>query len=183
MLYLEYIVSLSGDSVMEGCPAKVGIVEPQVVQVAETLVMGVEVRTTRQQERHPATAEIPKLWNWFLAEQIWQDIPEPIEPMVLYGVYTDYAIQPFGSYSLILARAVSSIDNPPENMVGVTIPSGGYLRFQTTDRSPQALQQTWQQIWQYFSTQTRYHRAFTTDFERYDDQQVSLYVALKSDRL
>jgi predicted transcriptional regulator YdeE len=177
---------------MEGCPAEVGLgvglevglevgtPEPQVVQVAEILVMGMEVRTTQQQELNPQTAKIPQLWNRFLTEQIWQDIPEAIEPVVFYGVYTDCALQPLGTYSLIVARAVSSIDNPPENMVGVVIPAGQYLRFSVLGRSPQALQQTWRQIWQYFSAQTRYHRAFTTDFERYDDQQVSLYVGLKS---
>ncbi len=165
---------------MEGRPAGIQIIAPQRVQQAEILVMGVEVRTTYQQEMNPATAEIPKLWQRFLAEQLWLAIPESIHPQVFYGVYTDYEGDPIREYSLIVAGEVSSIDNPPENMVGVAIPARDYLVFHSINTSLQGVQQLWQQIDDYFvCTNTPYRRAFTTDFERYEEQQVSIHIAIR----
>lgn len=169
---------------MDSCHAGINAIKPQLVQRDELLVMGVEVRTTNQRELNPATAEIPKLWNRFLAEQLWLDISEGIHPQVLYGVYTDYTNSPLAAcqpkdFSAIVAMEVSSIDNPPENMVGVTIPAGAYLMFNVVGTLPQAIVQTWQQIWDYFSASSRYQRAFTTDFEQYEPQQVSIYIAIK----
>lgn len=164
---------------MEGCHAGIKVVTPQVVHRDETLVMGVEVRTSTQREMNFETAEIPKLWNRFLAEQIWLDIPDVVNSQTFYGVYTDYATEALGEYSLVLAAEVTSIDNPPESMVGIAIPEGQYLVFSAVDCRPEAVIQTWQQIGGYFSPGSRYQRAFTTDFELYEQQQVHIYIAVK----
>lgn len=164
---------------MEGCHAGIKIVKPRLVQRDEMLVMGMEVRTGNQQEMNPATAEIPTLWTRFVAEQLWLDIPECVNPQVLYGVYTDYASNHLGDYSLIVAVEVNSIDNPPENMVGISIPAGSYLVFSSVGSPAGSIMSMWQQIWHYFSAGSRYQRAFTTDFEMYAADQISIFVAVK----
>lgn len=164
---------------MEGRHAGINIVKPRLVQLDEMLVMGVEVRTSNSREMNPATAEIPKLWNHFIEEQLWLDIPDPINPQIRYAVYTDYISNHLGEYAAIVATEVSSIDNPPESMVGVTIPAGRYLIFTATSTSRAVVVQTWQHIWDYFALGCRYQRAFTTDFERYDPEQVRIYIAIK----
>lgn len=165
---------------MESRPAGVQMIAPQRVRQEEILVMGLEVRTTHRREQNPATAEIPKLWERFLSEQLWLGIPDILDRHSFYGVYTDYEHKPDLEYCLIAAVEVSSIDNPPENMVGLTIPSGDYLVFQSINCSSLAVRQTWQQVEDFFSAANRAEqRAFTTDFERYDEQQVSIYIAIR----
>lgn len=164
---------------MEGRHAGLKLVTPQLIYRDETLVMGVEVRTTAQKERDSETSEIPKLWNRFWAEQLWLDIPDAINPDAFYGVYTDYDSDPFGPYSLILATEVSSIDNPPESMVGLVLSAGRYLVFGAPGALPEAVARTWQQIGDYFAANPRYQRTYTTDFELYEPQQVNIYIAVK----
>jgi predicted transcriptional regulator YdeE len=166
---------------MESSSAGIQIVQPELVNVVETWVMGFETRTTHQQESNPLTAGIPKLWQQFWAEQRWRSLPEVLYPPKFYGIYTDYAGNQTDaySYSWIGAVEVSSIDNPPENMVGLTVPAGNYLVFRTLRSSPTAGIQIWQQVWNYFVAPSAYQRAFTTDFERFDPQQVELYIAVK----
>lgn len=164
---------------MEGCHAGIETVKPQLVQRSEMLVMGIEVRTSGKREVNPVTAEIPKLWNHFLEEQLWLDIPDPIHPQIRYGVYTDYMTDHLGEYAVIVATEVSSIDNPPESMVGVAIPAGEYLVFTAVGVSSEAIIQTWQQIWDYFARGSRYQRAFTTDFECHDPQQIKIHIAVR----
>lgn len=166
---------------MEGCHTGIKPVKPRLVQRDEMLVMGMEVHTTNQRESNPTTAEIPKLWNHFLEEQLWLDIPDPVHPQVRYGVYTDYTTDHLGEYAAIVATEVSSIDNPPESMVGLAIPAGEYLVFSAIGISPEAIIQTWQQICDYFASGTSYQRAFTTDFECHDSQQeqIRIYIAVK----
>jgi predicted transcriptional regulator YdeE len=42
--------------------------------------------------------------------------------------------------------------------------------------------QTWGSVWQYFERETRHKRAYTLDFERYDQREpsrVEIYIAVK----
>lgn len=169
---------------MESCSANIQVIKPRPVQRAETLVMGIESRTNHQRETNPITAEIPKLWQRFAAEQMLHYISEPIHAGTLYGVYlygayTDYSINHHREYSAIVAVEVSNIDNPAENMVGVALPAGTYLVFSAMGDLPHAVTQAWQQIWNYFTPGRLEQRAFTTDFEVYHQQQVDIYIALK----
>jgi predicted transcriptional regulator YdeE len=177
---------------MEGCHAEINwgldpiesqskrqkFVQPQLVQRQETLVMGVELRARQQ----PDTARFSQLWNWFLAEQMQLDIADSINAQTLYGLYTDYSSDR-REYSLILATEVCSIDNPLENMVGIVIPAGYYLRFEANGAPADAAAQLWPQIWCYFETAPAdiptSQRAFTTDFELYEPQQTSIYIAVR----
>jgi predicted transcriptional regulator YdeE len=162
---------------MESCRADLQIVQPRRVQRAESYVMGIELCVANPTAANPVTAEIPKLWRRFSAEALL-DIPDPVDPEVLYGVYTDYSVAPHRQHSVIVAVEVSSIDNPPENMVGILIPAGDYLVFEASSTSPIAVSQAWQQI-EFYLANSPYQRAFTTDFEQYDQQQVKIYVAIK----
>lgn len=164
---------------MEGRPAGINIIKPRLVQRDEMLVMGVEVCTSNLREMNPATAEIPRLWNHFTEEQLWLDIPAPINPHIRYVVYTDYTSDHPGEYAVIIATEVSRIDNPPESMVGLTIPAGQYLVFSAVGTIPTSLIQTRRQIWDYFAASSRHQRAFTTDFECYEREQVNIYIAIR----
>jgi predicted transcriptional regulator YdeE len=168
------------DLAMKGDREGVKTMEPKSVQKDEMLVMGVEVRTTNLKEASPTTAEISKLWQRFFQEQLLKQIPNKINPGVILGVYTDYENNQDGEFSLIIASEVSSIDNPPESMVGITIPAAEYLVFSGIGELPNLVIQVWKEIWEYFSTQVEYRRAYTTDFELYEKQdKVDIYIAVK----
>ena len=167
--------------------------QPQLVQRQETLMMGIELLANRP--IHPTAAEIPQLWTRFWAEQMQRDLVDginvdgvnvdAINAQTLYGVYSDYAgdcRNDSHDYSLILATEVYSIDNPPENMVGITIPAGYYLLFGGGGSPVDTAMQIWPQIWSYFDREPPYQRAFTTDFELYEPQQTSVYIAVKSEQ-
>lgn len=161
---------------MESCRAGLKVVQPRRVQRAESYVMGIEL-CIASPEAVPALTE-PKLWHQS-AEALLLNIPDSVQPEVLYAVYTDYGSDQH-EYSVIVAVEVSSIDNPPENMVGLSISAGEYLVFEAIGHPPDAVTQAWQQIEAYFTTGCRYQRAFTTDFELYNQQQVKIYIAIKS---
>lgn len=162
---------------MESCHAGFKVVQPRRVQRAESYVMGIELCTANPQTVNPVPTE-PKLWHRS-AEALLRNIPDLVQPEVLYAVYTDYGSDPH-EYSVIVAVEVSSIDNPPENMVGLSISAGEYLVFEAVGHPPDAVTQAWQQIEAYFTAGCRYQRAFTTDFEIYNQQQVKIYIAIKS---
>jgi predicted transcriptional regulator YdeE len=154
--------------------------EPKYTYIEEMQVMGIEVRTTNHQEANPTTATIPKLWNWFFEEQLLERIPNKVRPNVLLGAYTNYTSDRTGEFSLVVATEVNNIDNPPEGMVGITIPAGHYLVFTARGELPDAVILAWKQVWSYFSsTNTAYRRTYKTDFELYKQQnEVDLYIAV-----
>jgi predicted transcriptional regulator YdeE len=171
-----------------GTNAGINIIQPRLAQCQEILIMGIETHTSNQREANPQTATIPQLWSQFLTEQLWLTIPDVVNPQVLYGVYTDYQTHAYtgvqlnavSQYRLIVATEVSNIDNPPEHMVGIAIPPARYLVFSAVGAPVEAARQTWQQIWDYFSpADLPYQRAYSTDFECYKSDQLSIYVAVK----
>jgi predicted transcriptional regulator YdeE len=181
--------------------------KPRLVDQPELLMMGIEVQLATQQRVQPGSTDLTKLWNRFLSEQLLFDIPEAINPQILYGLYTDYSKTDYSqpgskqphldhcrndnrndsrngsqtcwSQALIVATQVSSIDNPPESMVGLAIPPARYLVFSAPHGSGSA--QIWQQVWDYFAAEPgdTHRRAYTIDFERHELDQISVYIAVK----
>ena len=181
---------------MEGRQAEIGLglnpiyrkqqfVEPQLLHRLETLVMGIELR-----DRFQRAPELPQLWSQFLTEPALtgQASTEPrradgaalITPQTVYAVYTDYTSDRRAS-SLILASRVCNIDNPPEHQVGIAIPAGRYLVFEASGSPADMAMRSWQQVRSYFQAESSYQRAFTTDFELYEPQQTTVYIAVKSE--
>lgn len=146
-------------------------------------LIGIEVKTSNQLESDHTTAKIPTLHQKFLNEKIEQQIPNRIDDGDLYfAIYTNYENDPSGTYSLILASEVNSLEDVPEGMVAVNIPTAQYLVFTADGDSPAALARAWKDIWSYFSNNAPYKRTYTTDFEVYDKSfpdQVDVCIAVK----
>jgi len=159
--------------------------EPRLTIGNAMKVIGFEVRTSNLLEVDPATAEIPRLWKRFVEERLEERIPNRAHPGNLFGVYTNYESDHTGMYSLIVSAEVSSLDRVPEGMMGLTIPAGKYLVFSASGPTPDAIIQTWKNVWNYFSQSSEYRRAYTTDFESYrwkpDTQQTEadIHIAIR----
>lgn len=157
--------------------------ESNFVQLNEIHAVGIGARTTNEQEFDRNSAKIPGLWNNFLAEGMAEKIPNKEEPARLMGIYTNYESDHTGEYELILASAVTSLEDIPEGMAGVTIPAGGYLVFQARGQMPNAVIQAWQYIWDYFPGDSDYERVYTADFELYKgDSEADIHIAVKRKR-
>jgi predicted transcriptional regulator YdeE len=159
--------------------------EPKLTMGGGMKVIGSEVRTSNLLEGDQTTAKIPGLWKRFLEEKLEDKIPNRTRPGNLFGVYANYESDHTGMYSLIVSAEVSSLDCVPEGMVGLTIPAGKYLVFPASGPIPDAIIQTWQIVWNYFSQSSEYRRTYVADFESYrwkpDTQQTEadIHIAVR----
>ncbi len=159
--------------------------ELQVITRDPLEIVGLETRTSNLKESNPKTARIPGLWHRFFAEQVGAQIPKRKNPEVLLGVYTRYAGDRSGEYSLIVGAEVGQLDPIPAGLSGISIPSARYFVFPASGPLPQAVIEAWGRIWNYFSDNPLYQRAYTADFELYDQRargenpQMDIYIAIK----
>lgn len=143
-------------------------------------VIGIEARTSNAAEANPAAAKIPALWQRFI--QTEGSIPHKTDDHIIFGVYTKYASDYRGEYSLLVSCEVNRLEDVPEGMQAMTLAAGKYLMFVAEGGMPQALVATWGQVWEYFSGEGEHKRAYTTDYERHDmrnGSRVEVYIAVK----
>jgi predicted transcriptional regulator YdeE len=130
------------------------------------IVDGLAVRTSNPDEAQPDRARIPALWQRFYDE----GHSAAVEGAV-YGVYSDYATDASGPYTLVVGGA-GDAGSPAPPLVRVTIPAGRYLAFTSTGEVPAAVIAGWLAVWEYFTRPGAPRRSFTTDFELYDPSAI-----------
>ena len=160
--------------------------QPKIVEEKEFSVIGVEARTNNAKEATNAGV-IPTQWNRFFAEGLLAKIPNKVDSTV-YAVYTDYANDRNGDYTLVIGAKVSDTSAVPVGMVAKTVPAGKYAIVPST-KGPvqQIVPQAWRQVWSLEDRpQLGGARAYKADFELYDqrsrdpqDSQVDIYVGVK----
>jgi predicted transcriptional regulator YdeE len=154
--------------------------EPELTTREEVMLIGIEVRTANQEEMPAATAKIAALWKRFYQDQIAEKIPNRKPGGALLGVYTRYESDHTRPYTLVIGMQVTGLDSIPKSMTGLSIPGGEYLAFPARGPMPQALIDTWIYIWNYFSGNTSYQRAYTTDYEVHlGSDGADIYIAVK----
>lgn len=162
-------------------------VNPKIVQLDGFEVVGIAVRTNNAKEAGPDGA-IPKLWQRLMQEHVPDHIPNKAGPH-LYAVYTDYASDANGDYTLVLGAKVGAAGDSkiPNGMVMSKIPAGQYAVF-TSERGPvgKVVVETWKRIWSYYESPANGQRAYRADFEVYDQRaadpanaQVDIYVGVR----
>ena len=107
----------------------------------------------------------------------------PNKTKATFRFYSNYESDETGTYTFTIGTTVSSLEDVPENMTTLTIPAATYAVF-TTRKGPVAevVCEAWEYIWQWSKENKR---AFTTDFELYDERaldpnhaQLDIYIAL-----
>lgn len=153
---------------------------PELKSLPEIKVIGIEVRTSNAAEMNAASAKIPELWGRFHQEKIPANIKHAKSDARVVGVYSKYASDHSGPYSLLAGVEALALDAIPDGMTGITIPANNYLVFTAHGTMPQALIQTWGTIWEYFSSGRKYQRVYTHDFELYQaPDRVDIHIAGK----
>jgi predicted transcriptional regulator YdeE len=155
------------------------LMEPVAVASEAFLVVGIKTRTTNRVEAFSETARIPALWRRFRDEKFGEAIPDRLPVGEVVAVYTDFANESRGAYSLVIGRKVRTLDRTPPAMAGVAVRGGRYLCFPIEDRTPEGVHRAWDEVRRYFLYSHENERAFATDFEVHRAESSEIYVSVK----
>lgn len=151
------------------------------ITIQKFYIAGISVRTTNQNGQ--ASEDIEALWERFWIEDIQNKIPHKISDEI-YAVYTDYESDFKGFYTTIIGMSVDSLENVPEGFVGITIEADNYEKFVSKGKMPQAVVETWLEIWadQDLNSRRAYNADFTIHGKKYydgDNAEVETYLSIK----
>ncbi|PEA53710.1 AraC family transcriptional regulator [Bacillus pseudomycoides] len=158
------------------------MMQPKIVKKESFQAVGISITTNNELEMSSG-GKIPHLWSQYFQEQISNHIPNKTTQTETLALYSNYESDETGFYTFAIGVPVSTVIDTPENMTSFTIPATTYAVF-TTRRGPlsEIIVEAWQEIWNWSKENKR---AFTTDFELYDerafdpnDAQVDIYIAL-----
>ncbi|MEU0564921.1 GyrI-like domain-containing protein [Nonomuraea sp. NPDC005983] len=149
----------------------------EVTDRDELTVVGFAVRTTNAEERDPARAKLPALWQRAGAPGAFAHVPGRLDEN-LYAVLTDYESDHNGAYTQIVGIGVRTVPRLPEGMVAVRVPAAKSLRIEARGQLPQAIVEAWQQVWGHTESGAAPGRAFTTDLEVHHRDGADLYIAV-----
>ncbi|MFC5864787.1 GyrI-like domain-containing protein [Acidicapsa dinghuensis] len=149
-------------------------------------VAGYQVRTNNAREMS-GQGEIGKLWGRFMQQNLAAHIPNRVG-QTLIVVYSDYASDEKGDYSYLLGAPVSSVDAPPAGLTYRHIQPGTYAVIEMDKGDvTQIVPGAWRRIWAMTPEELGGRRAFTEDYEVYDQRsadpknaRVEIHLALRS---
>lgn len=159
---------------------------PKIVDRPAFRLMGLATRTCNAAEMDPATAKIPGLWARFSFESLPGHIPYQPTPGIIYGLYSDFTDGTEGDYTLLVGCEVRAGAVAPGTLVARDVPAARYAIF-TTARGPMPdiVTHAWSEIWAMSPDQLGGKRAFSGDFEVYDeravhtkDAQIEIWISL-----
>lgn len=143
-------------------------------------IIGISTETSNKDGE--ASAAIGALWGQFISENLLGKIPNQLNSDIVC-IYTDYESDYKGKYTCLLGMKVSSLDQIPNGLIGREFPGGHFQSFLAKGGLPEAIVETWQDIWNQDET---LDRSYTYDYEVYDDRsrlgeesEVDIYIAKK----
>lgn len=176
------VISVISMMLILGCEKEEPLVNPELVVREAIRFIGTTVRTTNQDEMNEKTAKIPGNWNSFFSASIANKIPNKSSED-MFGVYSQYETDASGPYNLTVALQVEPNTIAPNSLESIDAKASRYLKFTARGEMPAAVIDMWQQIWQYFASDSHgYSRAYTVDFEHYDNRtpdKVDVFISIK----
>ncbi|MBL6929766.1 MAG: AraC family transcriptional regulator [Rhodospirillales bacterium] len=160
---------------------------PRIAKRDAFSVGGIDLRTTNAAEMDLKTARIPGLWERFSFESLPGHIPGQTNPGVVLGLYSEFDSDADGPYTLMAGCEVSPESKMPAGLVTKTVPSSKYAVF-TSEKGeiPSIIFNAWQEIWAMTPEQLGGERAYTGDFEVYDERavhmdnaQIEIWISIK----
>jgi len=143
------------------------------IELQSLKIKGLQVRTKNADEMQPDTQKIAPLWGRFFQELM----PTLKEDATVYGVYHNYESDASGAFDVTVGADIMDMT---DEMKEVTLQEGRYLMFPVKGELPQAIIDTWMQIWAYFEDPSiDERRAYETDFEKYiSEDEVEIYIGV-----
>ncbi len=138
-------------------------------------VAGITTRTNNKMELDETTAQIPKLWQRYVDENIESKTFNKSRSLAMYGVYNKYEKDVNSDYDYTIGVEVTKSKN------AISIEKDRYLVFTKKGEFPKVAIETWHEIWNYFASQDcAYERVYNFDFEKYlKDDEVEIYISIK----
>ncbi|MBD3907246.1 effector binding domain-containing protein [Chryseobacterium sp. Ch-15] len=152
------------------------------IKIQKFYIVGISVRTTN--ENGQASQDIERLWERFWNEDIKSQIPNKINDET-YAVYTDYESDFTGNYTTIIGLPVNSLVDIPDNFVRITIETDEYQKFVSKGKMPEAVVNTWLEIWadKELNSRRAYRADFTVHGKKYNhgnNAEVQTYLSIKN---
>jgi len=134
-------------------------------------VIGLAIHTSNENAH-----EIGAVWQRFMSESLGDQIPARTDATTV-AAYYEYEGDHTAPFTFLLGCPVAPGTQAPEGFARIELPAGDYARFTAEGAQPQALMQTWMEIWNADLT-----RAFELDYEVHDPAQadrVEIYVGTR----
>ncbi|MDQ1090232.1 GyrI-like domain-containing protein [Siphonobacter sp. SORGH_AS_1065] len=147
--------------------------------IQEFYVIGISTRTTNANGQ--SAKDIEALWGRFWGEDIQKQIPNKVSDDI-YAVYTDYETDFTGSYTTLIGLPVRSLETIPKGFVGMTIETSVYQKFISKGKMPEAVFNTWVEIWGNKDLKRAYKADFTVHGIKYhdgDQAEVETFISLQ----
>ena len=141
-------------------------------------VVGISARIANKGN---AGKEVEALWGRFWGEDIRSKVPNSVSEDI-YAVYSDYESDHTGAYNLLIGLPVKSLDDVPEGFQSIEIQEDTYQEFISNGKMPEAILNTWMEIWADNNLNRSFRVDFTVHGEKYfdgDNAQVQTYISLK----
>lgn len=148
----------------------------EIVNLQEKKAAGIEARTNNSSPDMGAV--IGGLWQRFYGEGIYPSIGRKANAKAL-GIYTDYAEDETGDYTVAVACEVENTDQIPDGVQIRTIPAGRYAKFVVKGHMIKAVADFWTELWK-----MELPRTFVCDFEEYqddgmEDAEIHIYIGIR----
>ena len=135
--------------------------ERMTQEIEDFMIIGIAIETSNLNGQ--AEQDLGALWGRFFSKGISALVPHKSTEDI-YSLFTDYESDYRGNYTAILGHKVSSLDSIPEGLIGRRFTGGTYTTFKAKGEMPQAIVNTWKEIW---SQDEQLQRRYTVDFEVY----------------
>lgn len=148
----------------------------EIITLKEKTMAGLSARTNNSS---PDMGQvIGGLWQKFYSPEFYPMIGNKASDKAC-GIYTDYAADEKGDYTVFVAYEVTDTAKLPEGAEVRKIPAGKYAKFIVKGNQVTAVQEFWQELWK-----MDLNRAFVCDFEEYqnsdpENAEIHIYIGLK----
>lgn len=141
-------------------------------------IIGITMRTTN--ENGQSAKDIETIWTRFWNEHIGEKIAGKVSDDI-YAVYKDYESDYTGAYTVVIGYRVASLQQIPAGFVGMTIEAGAYKKFISKGKMPDAVYNTWLEIWGSKNLRRTYKTDFTVHGKKYydgDNAEVETFISV-----
>ncbi len=128
--------------------------------------VGQKHRTTMQ--KNQSAMDIPEIWRGSFQNQIFSQIPNPLNPKITLGVYTNWDYEE--NFDFLVGTEVGDETVPPPDFVKYTLPPAKYMLFTIPGNSSEKLIYAWKYIYGTWLPNSGYDRGDRDDFEVFDDR-------------
>jgi predicted transcriptional regulator YdeE len=157
-----------------------------IIQHPSIILIGQYCRTNNAAEMNPSTAKIGKMLQSYFQEKIADRLLHRRKPGTTYCVYTEYESDANGEYTYFVGEEVEAGAPVPEGLKRLVVPAQTYAKFTNgPGNRVQMCIQLWQKVWSISTSELGGARAYTIDFEVYDQRAVDpeqttldLYISL-----